>query len=203
LRGVTVHRSTDLVLDHTTVRARIRVTNPLRTIVDLGAVLPPDQVEDALDTGLATPSLFSIAALEWMRNEVTGRGRRGCGVLARVLEDRALGHQVNDSLLESRMARLLRNAGLPPATFHCVVSTPAGLFLAEVDFAYPEVRLAIEVDGFATHGTPRAMAKDFVRQNGLVPHGWHVLRFTWGQVVREPEMVARTIAAALAGLAAA
>jgi hypothetical protein len=83
LRGVTVHRSTDLLADGTTVRARIPVTNPLRTIVDLGAVLPPEQVEDALDTGLAPPSLFSIAAIEWMRNEVTGPGRSGCGVLGK------------------------------------------------------------------------------------------------------------------------
>jgi very-short-patch-repair endonuclease len=202
-RRATVHRSRDLVGDHTTVRARIPVTNPLRTIIDLGAVLTTEQVEDALDTGLAPPSLFSIAAIEWMRNQVTGPGRSGCGVLGTILDERALGHEVNDSLLEPRMARLLRRTGLPPAVFHYVITTPAGLFLAEVDFAYPEVRLAIEVDGFEKHGTPRAMAKDLVRQNGLVPYGWHVLRFTWRQVVREPEMVARTIAASRAGLAAA
>jgi very-short-patch-repair endonuclease len=92
---------------------------------------------------------------------------------------------------------------LPAAVFHYVVSSPAGLFLAEVDFAYPEIRLAIEVDGFGAHGTPRAMAKDFVRQNGLVPYGWHVLRFTWRQVTRQPELVAAAIRAARAGLAAA
>jgi hypothetical protein len=147
-RRATVHRSTDLVADHTTVRNRIPVTNPLRTIVDLGAVLPPEQVEDALDTGLAPPSLFSIAAIEWMRNEVTGPGRSGCGVLGKILDERALGNEVNDSLLEPHMARLLRRAGLPPAIFHHVITSPAGVFLAEVDFAYPDVRLVIEVDGF-------------------------------------------------------
>jgi very-short-patch-repair endonuclease len=172
-------------------------------MVDLGAVLPPGEVEDALDTGLAPPSLFSIAAIEWMRNEVRAQGRDGVGVLGRILDERALGAEVNDSLLEPRMARLLRTAGLPQAIFHYVIRTPAGVFLAEVDFAYPEIKLAIEVDGFEKHGTPRAMAKDFVRQNGLVPYGWPVLRFTWRQVVREPEMVARTVAAALAGLQAA
>jgi len=36
-----------------------------------------------------------------------------------------------------------------------------------------------------------------------VPYGWRVLRFTWRQVTRQPEMVAGAIAAALAGLAAA
>jgi very-short-patch-repair endonuclease len=138
-----------------------------------------------------------------MRNEVTGPGRSGCGVLGTILDERALGDAVNDSLLEPRMGRLLRRAGLQPAIFHYVITTPGGVFLAEVDFAYPEIRLAIEVDGFKVHGSPGAMSKDFVRQNGLVPYGWHVLRFTWRQVVREPEMVARTIAAARAGLAAA
>jgi very-short-patch-repair endonuclease len=202
-RKVTVHRIADLVPAHTTVRRHLPVTNPLRTIVDLAAVLPEDEVEDAIDSGLAWPSLFSIAAIESMRGEVACRGRAGAGVLAAILEERALGDAVSDSKLESRMAKLLKRAGLPAAVFHFVVSTPGGVFLAEVDFAYPDLRLAVEVDGFGVHGTPRAMAKDLVRQNGLVPYGWHVLRFTWRQVVREPEMVARTIAGALAGLAAA
>lgn len=203
LNGARIHRSTDLVAEHTTTRRRIPVTNPLRTIVDLAAVLPPGDVEDAIDTGLAPPSLFSIAAIDATRKDLSRRGRPGAGALRRILEERALGDAVNDSKLESRMAGLLRRFGLPPAVFHYVVSTTGGVFLAEVDFAYPALRLAIEVDGFNVHGTPRAMAKDFVRQNGLVPYGWHVLRFTWRQVVRQPDMVAGTIAAALAGLEAA
>jgi very-short-patch-repair endonuclease len=172
-------------------------------MVDLAAVVPEEEVEDALDAGLAWPSLFSVAAVDAMRQRLARQGRPGAGVLRRVLEERALGDAVSDSELEKRMARLLRRAGLPEAVFHFVVLTPGGVFLAEVDFAYPAVKLAIEVDGFGVHGTPRAMAKDFVRQNGLVPYGWRVLRFTWRQVTRQPEMVAGAIAAALSGLAAA
>ena len=198
--GATIHRSTDLDAEYTTVRKRIPVTNPLRTMVDLGAVLSPDAVEDALDAGLAWPSLFSVAAVEATLNELAGRGRSGSGVLRKVLEERTLGDAVSDSKLEKRMAKLLRRAGLPKAVFHHVVCTPAGLFLAEVDFAYPDIKLAIEVDGFGVHGTPRAMAKDFVRQNGLVPFGWRVLRFTWRQVTRQSDLVAETIGAALTGL---
>lgn len=203
LHGVLVHRSADLMARHTTVRRRIPVTNPLRTMVDLAAVLEAEQVEDALDAGLAWPSLFSVRAVATILNELAGRGRRGAGVLRKVLEERELGNAASDSQLENRMAKLLRRAGLPRAVFHHVVRTPTGVFLAEVDFAYPDVKLAIEVDGFGVHGTPRAMAKDFVRQNGLVPYGWRVLRFTWRQVVREPEMVAAAVAAALDGLRAA
>jgi very-short-patch-repair endonuclease len=203
LRGVSIHRSSDLDAGQTTIRHRMPVTNPLRTMVDLGAVVPPEVVEDALDAGLAWPSLFSVAAVEATLSELAERGRSGAGVLRKVLEERALGDAVSDSKLERRMAELLRRPGLPAAVFHYVVCTPGGVFLAEVDFAYPEIKLAIEVDGFGAHGTPRAMAKDFVRQNGLVPYGWHVLRFTWRQVTRQPELVAAAIRAALAGLRAA
>lgn len=180
---------------------RLPVTNPLRTIIDLGAVLPADLVEDALDRGLVR-RLFSVAAIEWMRNEVSRPGRGGSGVLGRILDERALGKEPPDGLLEPRMARLLRSAGLPPAVYHYNVRTPDGRFLAEVDFAYSELRLAIEVDGWEGHGTPRAMGKDFVRQNGLVPYRWHVLRFTWYQVVRTPTAVAAQIAEALYALRA-
>jgi very-short-patch-repair endonuclease len=203
LSGVTVHRSADLQAEHTTVRRRIPVTNPLRTMVDLASVLKPDAVEDALDAGLAYPSLFSVRAVEAMRSRLAQHGRARTGVLRQVLRERALGDAVSDSKLEGRMAELLRRAGLPAAVFHYAICTPAGVFLAEVDFAYPDIKLAIEVDGFGVHGTPRAMAKDFVRQNGLVPYGWRVLRFTWRQVTRQPEMVAAAIRVALVSLVAA
>ena len=197
--NVRVHRSRDLVPAHTLTWNRLPLTNPLRTIVDLGAVLRSAQVEDALDRGLAK-RLFSVAAVEWMRNEVGRQGRAGAGVLGRVLDGRALGAAVPDGLLEPRMARLLRSAGLPAAVFQHVITAPDGSFLARVDFAYPELLLAIEVDGYEVHGSPAAMAKDFVRQNGLVRYGWHVLRFTWTQVVRTPGAVAAAVAEALAGL---
>ena len=192
LRDVVVHRSRDLVPDHTTIRRGIPVTNPLRTLVDLGAVCSRWTVEDALDRGLIA-RLFTVAAVEWMRYEVARPGRRGSGVLRTVLDDRALGSAPPDGLLEARMAYLLRSQGLPPAVFHHVVPEAR----AELDFAYVERRLAIEVDGFEVHGTPRAMSADHSRHNRLVAAGWTVLRFTWHQVVRQPAAVARDIRTAL------
>lgn len=203
LRRVIVHRVTEGAKSHTTVRRGIPVTNPLRTMVELGAVLSPEGVEDALDAGHRWPPLFSVAAIEVTLNELAKHGRAGAGVLRQALEERVLGNAVSDSQLEKQMAMLLGRAALPPAAFYHVICTPEGVFLAEVDFAYPEIKLAIEVDGFAVHGTPRAMAKDFVRQNGLLPYGWRVLRFTWKQVVREPVMVAAAIRTALVSLQAA
>ena len=182
--GVVLHRSTDLDGSHRTTRRGLPVTNPLRTMVDLGAVLPRAEVDDALDCGLAA-QLFSVAAVEGLLFDLARPGRRGCGVLRRVLDERALGAARPDGLLEPRMARLVRASGLPPPAFQYPVPA-AG---ARVDFAYPDLRLAIEVDGFALHASPGALASDHDRHNRLVAAGWHVARFTWSDVVRRPERV--------------
>lgn len=197
-KGAVVHRSRDLVGAHSMPVRGIPATKPLRMLVDLGAVLPADKVEDVLDRALIR-KLITVAGVEWMRNELTGPGRRGAGVIGRVLDGRALGASPPHGMLEPRMAGLLKRAGLPPAIFQYRICDPdTGLFLAQVDFGYPPPdNLVIEVDGFEVHGTPRAMAKDFVRQNGLVPYGWRVLRFTWEQVVHQPAMVSATIARVL------
>jgi very-short-patch-repair endonuclease len=194
-RGVVLHRSTDLDPTHVTMRQGVPVTNPLRTMVDLGSVLSRPQVEDALDRGLAA-HLFSVAAVEHVLAEVARPGRRGCGVLRRVLDQRALGAARPDGLLEPRMARHLRTAGFPPAAFQHWIPEAR----ARVDFAYPHLRLAIEVDGFAFHASERSMSSDHDRQNRLLAAGWVVVRFTWGDVVRHPSLVTRRLSEVLASL---
>jgi very-short-patch-repair endonuclease len=186
LRHVAVHRSTDLRPDHVTVRHGVPVTKPVRTLVDLGAVAPWT-VPDALERGL-TAKLFGLAAADAVLDDLGSKGRTGVGVFRRALDDRALGRDVPESILEVRMARLIRRRGIPmPAYQHWV--TPD----VRVDFAYPALMIAIEVDGFGVHGTPEATSADFVRQNRLVGLGWTVLRFTWRQVVKQPDQVARDV----------
>jgi hypothetical protein len=192
LPDVGVHRSTDLTREQVVRRRGIPVTNPLRTMVDLGAVLGPEEVETALERGLV-PRLFSIGAIEHALDELGRSGRSGCGVLRRVLDDRALGDDRPDGLLEPRMARLLRDAGVPRPRFQYVVRDEAGGFLARVDFAHPEKKVAIEVDGWSAHASPGALQSDLERQNRLVAAGWTLLRFTWHDVVRRPTDVARVL----------
>jgi very-short-patch-repair endonuclease len=63
--------------------------------------------------------------------------------------------------------------------------------------------LAIEVDGYGPHSSRRAFQSDRDRQNTLVGLGWTVLRFTWADVVKRPEHVARLVAAAIGQLQSA
>jgi very-short-patch-repair endonuclease len=195
LRGVVVHRSRDIAPRWITRRRGIPVTNPLLTMVDLGAVLPPWSVEDALDRGLVE-KLFSVAAVEWARNDLGRPGRRGAGVLGGVLDERALGTDRPDGLLEPRMARLLRQAGLDGWVFQFVVRDAAGRFVARVDFAWPDLKLVVEVDGYEKRASRQAHQHDLERQNAVVLLGWKVIRFTWADVVRRPNRVVAALCTA-------
>ena len=192
LRGVVVHQTRDPFVVHR--RRGLRVTSPMRALIDLGAVLSAQEVEDALDRALAN-RLFTVAAVEWALAKVARPGRRGSGVMRRVLDGRALADAPPDGLLEPRFARLCRSHGLPPAAFQHEVSFRGRRYF--IDFAYPDLMIAIEVDGYGQRATRAAFESDTERQTVLALLGWTVLRFTWTRVVRRPADVARDILLAI------
>ena len=73
-----------------------------------------------------------------------------------------------------------------------------GKVLAEIDFANPGLKVAIEVDGRAFHSDRHSFERDRERQNLLVIRGWIVLRFTWERIVNDPEGVMAEVASACA-----
>lgn len=55
-----------------------------------------------------------------------------------------------------------------------------------IDIAFPDIRLAIEVDGFQHHGRFLGdFKKDRIRQNLLTLNGWRILRFSAGQIRKD------------------
>jgi very-short-patch-repair endonuclease len=62
-----------------------------------------------------------------------------------------------------------------------------------VDVAFPNARVAIEVDGFAFHSDSDDFHADRVRQNAISVAGWQVLRFTWLDLTEHPQRVIATI----------
>lgn len=198
LRGVVVHRSTDIDRTTPAVRAGIGVTSPMRTLVDLGAVVPPWIVERGLDHALSR-RLVTVVGLRRELDIVARKGRRGAGVLRALLDERSDCHLGPESVLEARMLRLCRDHGLPVPVCQFEVRLGQRL-LGRVDFAVPHLRLAIEVDGYEHHSTLAAFQRDRVRQNDLVAAGWTVLRFTWDDVTRRPEKVAAAIQRVLGAL---
>jgi len=68
-----------------------------------------------------------------------------------------------------------------------------GQVIAEADFAAPELKLCIEIDGRAYHSDRATFENDRARQNALVLAGWTVLRFTWEQITAQPDEVVRQV----------
>jgi very-short-patch-repair endonuclease len=192
---VVTHRITDLHVVRSVLRNGIPTMNPLQMLVHLGAVCDCDTVQAVWDQAIVD-DLVTAVGIERMYDKLKAPGRNGCGVLRKVIDDKAIEDGEPDSTLELRMSRLMRRAGLPEASFqHWISGT------IRVDFAYPHLKLAIEVDGRKSRGTSSGFQRHTDRQNELVfGAGWRVLRFTWGDVVRRPGKVASAIAAAIASL---
>jgi len=83
--------------------------------------------------------------------------------------------------------RTFAQAGLPTPIPQYEIVARDGSFVGRVDFAFPEARLAIEVDGYAFHSSRKDWERDRVRQNELVALGWFVLRTTKRQMTERPQ----------------
>jgi very-short-patch-repair endonuclease len=190
-----VHRSTDVAQTESVEREGLLITDPVRTIVDLGLVVPPSEVASALDIALGR-RLLRVEDLRRLRSELSKCGRDGVGVVGDLLDQRWPSCGKEESPLETRFLSLLMAHHLAEPTVQHEI-WHRGRFVARVDAAYPAIRLAIELDGFEHHSSFDAFQRDRSRQNELTALGWTVLRFTWEDVVRRPASVTDTIRAAL------
>ena len=189
---VFVHRR-DMASERPVLRQGIPCTNPLRTVLDLAAIGDAALVDQAIDRGLAT-RLFTVDALEAQVDRLARSGRRGVRLLRDALDRRLVQERRPPSVLESRMARLLQERGLPiPRREYPVLDGGYRL-----DFAWPDFGVCVEVDGYGSHSGWDAFQGDRARQNDLVLAGWVVLRFTWDDVCRRPHAVGGAVSEALA-----
>jgi very-short-patch-repair endonuclease len=74
-----------------------------------------------------------------------------------------------------------------------------GRVLARVDFAYPDLRIAIEVDGYRWHSGRARWERDLGRRNDLTALGWRVVHVTSSDLAHRPDRIVRMIAQALGG----
>jgi very-short-patch-repair endonuclease len=193
--GVTVHVTSLLDAIDRTMCGPIPVTTPIRTLIDLGSVVPIERLEEALDSAERDGTVDRIA-LAARHAAIRRSGRNGVRALAQLLETRAARAATPQSVLERRLLRLLAAAGLPEP--ECQVRVPrADGGYAYIDCAYVNVRLGIELDGHQWHATPQQRQRDHERQNQVVSADWTILRFTFADVAQRPEHVANVVRRAL------
>lgn len=193
-RRVRLHRPLRFDPTDVTVVRALRVTTAERTLLDMATEVDEERLEVALDTALRR-RLTTLPALEQMVAREGRHGRDGCAAMRRLLAERHPSATA-ESALETHFLRLVRRHRLPmPVCQHPVVD--GGRVVARIDFAYPDLSLAIEVDGYAHHHGRVAWARDRARSNYLVSLGWRILRFTWDDIRRRPWQVAGLLRAEL------
>jgi very-short-patch-repair endonuclease len=179
--------------DEVVTLGRWRCTTAVRTALDLARWEPLPEAVAALDVLLAR-GIVGASELDESAGDFSGQGFR------RVRRAVGLADARSQSQPESRLRVLLALAGLHPVP-QVVVRDADGAFVARVDLAFPELKLAIEYDG-AWHAEPGQFARDRQRLNGLVAAGWLVLHVTAAHL-RDPAALVARVRALIAAATAA
>ncbi|WP_369131939.1 endonuclease domain-containing protein [Modestobacter sp. I12A-02662] len=166
-RGIRVHR-TRLRPGEVVDRAGVPVTVAARTAWDVCALESVRTAVAALDAMVRSRAL---SRLDLQRLVRSGVGRWGAARVRRAVD---LVDERSESPPESWLRVAFVLAGLPPCVpqFDVVAD---GVFLARVDFAWPEARLVVEYEG-AYHFEGVQVVRDDRRIARLLAAGWRVIR---------------------------
>ncbi len=190
---VTVHRSKALHGVDRDLIDNIPVTSVARTVIDIAGVLEGEALErameDAFHRGLCKPTF-----LRWRLNELGGAGRPGAARLRRLLDERGRDGAL-ESVLEVKVWRLITGSDLPRPVRQHPVRAEGQLY--RLDFAWPVGRVAVECDGFESHGRRTAFERDRSRSAALAAAGWRLVPVTWRDVTADPSRVVARLRAAL------
>lgn len=193
--GLIVHQSTDLLPEHIMSNSGMRVTNPPRTLLDLTKLFGERRMVRVVDNSLAG-RIVDFDELIELYLALTRRGKKGMALMGKILAERADEQRVPETVIETKVFRLLVDAGIRPPVkqFHAPWLKPID---GRVDFAYVEEKIVIEADSRRWHGLFDAFDVDRRRDIAAQLAGWIVLRFTWKMITEDPAFVVDTVRRAL------
>ena len=184
LPGVVAHRSMRPA-QQTSVRG-VPITTTARTIIDVATLVSRGVLSMWIETWLSS-KLLTLDDLEQQMIEL--KGHAGVPLVRAALTSRTILHAESDSPPEAALGLLLQRVGLPTLTLHHIVTTTSG-HVYELDWSYPELQIAFEMDGYGVHlRSLDAFESDRVRRNELGIDGWIVMNFTKRQVEKRPNTV--------------
>lgn len=185
--GLRFHRVAGIPASQQATRFGIPVTSPARTILDVSSILGSGDlgrvVARAEREGLVRlPALMSLIERH--------RGRPGTPALREVLAIPG-GPAVTRSEAEDRFLALTVEGRLPRPR----VNVRMGPY--EIDFLWPDEKVAVEVDGFRYHSTRPRFEGDHRKDVWLRARGIDVIRLTWRQITEEATATAIQVGQAL------
>jgi very-short-patch-repair endonuclease len=173
----------------TTRRLGIPVTKPLRTLLDLAAVVKDvTQLERAIRQAvyrkLTTTTLLADAVQQ-------RPGQRGTKRLRKALANIGEAPGLTRSPLEETFLRFLRKHRLPLPELNVRIR---GI---EVDCLWRDRRVIAELDGRDAHHQLPAFESDRARDSALLAAGWPVIRITSARIRNDGQQLANELRAIL------
>ena len=188
-QGLVVHRRHHFDLDeHCQTIRGLRVTALSRSLVDSWPLLEPVRRRPLL-LDLVRQRLVGLAEVRASLAERPNVG--GHRSLAQAID---LADDGCQSELEAMgVLSVFRHRTLPLSTGQFTVTVAGRRF--RLDRAWPEAMLGVELDGARFHTEPEDRRRDLARDSALASVGWVVLRFTYADVLQDPDAVrARVLA---------
>jgi hypothetical protein len=169
----------------TTRKLGIPVTNAFRTLRDVVAVVDEYRANQTFDEAVRK-GLVSMEALRRFVDREKKSGRRGVGVLRKLVDQRDPAYQPSASELQASVRRLLIGDGLDVEEEY-VITDADGNFIARVDFRLSGEWVVVEVEGRANHSSKVDWEHDLTRRNRITGEGWGVIHATADKVNNHPE----------------
>lgn len=187
-----IHRTHDLLASEVVEEDGLRRTTGARTVLDLCCVVDHFERVNLVDIAVCARATTAASV-----HRGALRLRPGRPHLIEVARVTAPGAAAAFRSWLERRSKTVYAAGAVPEPERNVVLRDDGRFLGLVDCVWRDARLVVELDGLRFHSSPERRRADQARQNRLTIAGWRVLRFTWRDIVEEPDRVAAEILHAL------
>ncbi|HUC24800.1 MAG TPA: type IV toxin-antitoxin system AbiEi family antitoxin domain-containing protein [Streptosporangiaceae bacterium] len=183
--GIRLHVA-DLPAEQVITRARLPVTTPARTVVDLARTV-------SFRAGLVTAdsALHRKLVTKAELGQVLA-GCRGWPGARRAAEVIGFADGRAESPLESIARVAFADCGLPPPELQVWLGG-MGEPVGRVDFYWRQYRTIAEVDGAIKYADPDRARAQLRRDSLLRDEGFEVVHFTWQQIIQTPEQVAASI----------
>jgi very-short-patch-repair endonuclease len=192
VRNAKIIRSASLCPEDRCTRRGLSVTSIPRTLLDSAPELSIDELERALDDALIAGKTTITEVKRRLDKAVYRSHVRNLRALVdeRIPQNAAGGSRVaNDtddppgvgysritrSRAEQGIKRLVLALDVPSPQFNYRIRTIDGGTL-ELDLAWPEYRVGLDIDGYRWHGGRRYWKRDIQRDHRIALSGWNVKR---------------------------
>jgi hypothetical protein len=176
--GVIIHRAATLPEEDRFEIDGIPVTGVARTLCDLGSVVGPERVLQALDS--ARRRGCSLQWIEETARRLHRPGQRGTGVLLGFLEQVGQGNDVlPGSWFERLVERCIAAPDLPPVVRQYEIRNAEGRVVARPDLAMPDIKLGLEAHSRQFHFGSAYEQLDESRDLAAAAQGWELIYLGW------------------------